>query len=123
MSAISFARMLLSQEITKQRNLIETDNKRKIEYDCNTDDRSYEFEHESIINDYRQRLKEYSKGNATDNQQKIITVILDNLTNNELVDMKHNDRLKFYSKQCGKSVWLVNETVKNIRKAQLYKGI
>jgi hypothetical protein len=122
MTATSFARMLLTQEIVKQRNAYEDNVKCEVLYDGNKDNRTYEFDHESIVHDYRRKLIEYL-ATAPTAHRIVIRSIINNLSNPDLVDMRQPDRLRYYAKQCHCSVWIVGETIRRIRKAGLHKDI
>lgn len=123
MTAVSYVRMLLSQELSLQRNKIEKDKSRCIEYNQQKDSRSIECGNNGIrLEDYRLQLSKYML-TAPLTHRKVIRVLINTLGKKELNDMKYMDRLRYYSIKANKPVHIVSEVIRTIRKAQLMNGV
>lgn len=126
MSATSFARMLLSQELMKHKKIIDNTTKLSVEYDSDRDNRETPeviAGDNKTLNDYKQKLIEHYSGSAQVEHRPVIKVIVETLDNKALIDMKHIDRLQFYATKCECSTYKVNEVIKTIKTLRLAESI
>lgn len=118
-TALSFVRMLMSQELMKQKRKIESGNNHNTTY---LDEIEIDLETISplkdLTDDYQMLLEQYQH-TAPDNQKKIVGYLIQEVSAKNTLGMTSKERKEYISKVTGMRINLVSETLRDIRKQKL----
>jgi DNA-directed RNA polymerase specialized sigma24 family protein len=115
MSAFSFVRMIMTQEIILRKKRLHKWECRLEEYNGNEDARQYESQritnHQRLLSDFQIHL-----GNK---EKRICRVIRESLNAPEVIAMTKHQRIAYYASKAGTTHSLVKKTLNEIKEARL----
>jgi len=117
MSAISYCRMIMSQEITRRMVRLQNTNMRMLELEDKHTNSLPVNENLNNIN-HTEQLRRYMTA-APASHFKVIKIIMGSLNNNKVISMRQTERVAYYAKKAGVSKYLVYQVIKQIKQAKL----
>lgn len=119
-TCLSFVRMIMTQELHKQKRLVDTNKFKTTQYDTNKDSRHDETtEERNMVSDYQLVLESYLV-DAPLLQRKVLKTLIQLLPQWEkITTMPYQQRIAFIAKKSRSSKYLVVQTFADIKRKRI----
>jgi len=118
MTAISFARMLINQEINKQALINMKRDSVLDEYDIDSDTRQYDTTYDDMVKDIKDRLIQYSSIIPVE-YKTLMDTLIDCVQTIDIGELTYKQKVNYLSQRSGESKCLVIKFLAHIRQSKI----